>query len=158
MMDRLQARFSEILQNELGRLTELESVLGQENLALQQRDADVLLLNAKEKQRLITLIESLGRERLGLLNGAGLGQDKEAILAFVAAESQLSRQWDELETILTRCQKQNQVNGMLLEKGKKQTQQLLGILLGETTRKDTELYNAKGSTSPSFLNGRSVKV
>lgn len=157
-MNRLKAKFSEILQNELGQLTQLETVLDQENLALQQRDADVLLSNAKEKQRLIVLIESLGRERLGLLSGADLGQGKEAILAFVNGEPQLRSQWDELEAVLTRCQKQNQVNGMLLEKGKKQTQQLLGILLGETTRKDTELYNAKGSTSPSFLNGRSVKV
>jgi flagellar biosynthesis/type III secretory pathway chaperone len=158
MMNSLQAKFGAVLQNELVQLSQLEVVLGQEHVALNQRDSDALVLNSKEKQRLITSIEALGRERLGLLNGAGQGQDKEAILAFVESAPQLRRQWDELEAVLIRCQKQNQVNGMLLEKGKKQTQQLLGILLGETNRKDTELYNAKGGTSPSFLNGRSVKV
>lgn len=157
-MDTLQARFAEMLQRELGQLTQLEVVLGQEHEALKLRDSAQITQNSEAKQQLILAIETLGRERMALLQGAEQGTDKEAVLAFVDAEPQLRSHWDELEALLLRCQKQNQINGMLLEKGKQQTQQLLGILLGEGTRKETELYNAKGSTSSSFLNGRSVKV
>ena len=157
-MDTLQARFAEMLQRELGQLTQLEVVLGQEHEALKLRDAAEITKNTEAKQQLILAIETLGRERMTLLQGAGQGTDKESLLAFVDAEPQLRSRWDELEALLLRCQKQNQINGMLLEKGKQQTQQMLGILLGEGTRKETELYNANGSTSSSFLNGRSVKV
>lgn len=157
-MDTLQARFAEMLQRELAQLLQLEVVLGQEHEALKLRDAAEITKNTESKQQLILAIETQGRERMALLQGAGKGTDKEAVLAFVDAETQLRSRWDELEAVLLRCQKQNQINGMLLEKGKQQTQQLLGILLGEGTRKETELYNAKGSTSSSFLNGRSVKV
>ena len=157
-MNALQVRFAEILQDELGQMTRLEVVLGLEYEALQQRDSDALIKNTQEKQQLITAIESRGRERLELLQGAGYGIDKEAVLGFIDAEPQLRRRWDELEVVLLRCQKQNQVNGILLEKDKQLTKQLMGILLGEGSRKNTELYDAKGSTSSSFLNGRSVKV
>ncbi len=157
-MDKLQARFAQILQSELDQLLLLEAVLGQEHEGLKLRDADAIAKNTKQKQDLISAIEALGRERQGLLQGAGLGNDQEATLAFIDAEPQLRSKWDELEAVLLRCQKQNQINGMLLEKGKQQTQQILGILLGEGSRKETELYDAKGSTSSSFLNGRSVKV
>ena len=157
-MDALQVRFAEILQDELGQMTRLEVVLGLEYEALQQRDSDALIKNTQEKQQLITVIESRGRERLELLQGAGYGIDKEAVLGFIDAEPQLRRRWDELEVVLLRCQKQNQVNGILLEKDKQLTKQLMSILLGEGSRKNTELYDAKGSTSSSFLNGRSVKV
>ncbi len=157
-MDTLQDKFLAILQQELGQLAQLESVLGLENEALKQRDTDAIAKNSSDKQSLISSIESLGRQRLALLQAAGKGTDKDSVLAFVNAEPKLQEQWGELEAILLRCQKQNQVNGMVLEKSRQQTQQILGILLGQDSRKDTQLYDAKGGTSPSFFNGRSVKV
>ena len=137
-MATLQARFAEMLQRDLGQLTQLEVVLGQEHEALKLRDSAQITQNSEAKQQLILAIETLGRERMALLQGAEQGTDKEAVLAFVDAEPQLRSHWDELVALLLRCQKQNQINGMLLEKGKQQTQQLLGILLGEGTRKDPE--------------------
>lgn len=157
-MDELQARFSQILQTELGQLARLELVLGQEFDALKQQNNDALSENLEEKQKLIHEIESLGRQRLELLRGAGQGDDKVAVLAFVSAEAELNTRWQELEATLLRCQKQNQVNGMLLEKGKMQAQQLLGVLLGKESGSDGATYDAKGATSSSFSNGRSVKV
>lgn len=157
-MDRLQSDFLNVLQQELGQLTRLESVLGQEHEALKRRDSDALLPLIKEKQTLVTAIEALGGELPALLKRAGHSNDKEAVLVFIDTAPQLRQQWDELEALLLRCQRQNQVNGVLLERGRWQTQQLLGILLGEGNQRETELYNAKGTASPSFLHGRSVKV
>ena len=139
-------------------MTRLVAVLGQEHEALQQRDSDALEKNTQEKQNLIAAIEKQGRERLELLKAAGIDTDRESVLSFVDAEPELRSRWDELESVLLECQKQNQLNGLLLEKGRQQTQQILGILLGEGSRKETELYNASGTTFSSFLNGRSVKV
>ena len=158
MLQRINPRFLEILQGELAMLARLEVVLGLEMSALERRDIDALTENTKEKQDLISSIEKLGRERRALLQGAGVATDKEAVQALVEAEPALRGQWSELESVLLRCQQQNQINGILLEKGKQQTRRLLGILLGEGNRKETELYDARGSTSPSFLHGRSVKV
>lgn len=159
-MEGLQARFAETLQKELDQLIRLEAVLGQEHELLKQRDTDALSTNSQEKQNLIKSVDALGRDRLGLLQGAGIAIDKDSLLTFVNADTtgELPRLWNELEAVLIRCQKQNQVNGILLETGKQTTEQLLGILLGEGDPKETELYDAKGSTSSSFLNGRSIKV
>jgi flagellar biosynthesis/type III secretory pathway chaperone len=159
-MEGLQARFAEILQKELDQLIQLEAVLGQEHESLKQRDTDALSKISQEKQNLIKSIEALGRDRLAQLQGGGTAIDKESLLSFVDAESsgELRRLWNELEAVLLRCQKQNQVNGIMLEMGKQHTEQLLGILLGEGDRKETETYDAKGGTSSSFLNGRSIKV
>jgi flagellar biosynthesis/type III secretory pathway chaperone len=157
-VDELQSKFVEILQRELSQLAQLEAVLRLENEALKQRDTDAIEKNSSEKQSLIASIETLGKQRLALLQAAGKGTDKDSVLAFVNTEPKLQERWDELEAILQRCQKQNQVNGMVLETSRQQTQQILGILLGQESRKDTQLYDAKGGTSPSFVNGRSVKV
>lgn len=156
-MDKLQAKIAEIVQQELGQLAQLEVVLGQEHEALKKRDNDALASSTAEKNQLVTALERRGSERIELLKAAGLGADQEAIHAFVETEPQLQALWQQLETALLNCQKQNQVNGMLLEKGRQQAQHLLGILLGEN-KQHTETYDAKGGTSSSFTNGRSVKV
>ena len=156
-MDKLQAKIAEIVQNELGQLARLEHVLGQEHEALKARDNDALATTTSEKNQLVAALEAKGRERIELLKAAGMGADQEAIHAFVETEPQLLALWQQLEAALLKCQKQNQVNGMVLEKGRQQAQQLLGILLGENKR-HTETYDAKGGTSSSFSNGRSVKV
>lgn len=157
-MSALQLKFVETLQNELAHMSRLEAVLKVEKTALEQRNVDLLKKNTQEKQSLISSIESLSQERSNLLQAAGVAPDKASVLAFIQAQPALKAKWDELEAVLERCQKQNQVNGMILEKGKQQTQELLNILLGEGQRKGAEVYDAKGTTSSSFLNGRSVKV
>ena len=153
MVKTLQVGFAEIVTHELEQLARLESVLDQEYESLKQRDSDALESNTAEKQQLIAAIEKDGRERLALLQNTGHGTDRGAVLAFVQAEPKLRRMWDELRSVLLRCQ-----HGMLIEMGRQQTQQLLSILLGEGERKNTELYDARGSTLSSFANSRSVKA
>lgn len=157
-MDSLQAKFSQIVQRELDELAKLEEILRQEHDTLKQRDSDALIEITQVKQKLIESVESFWNERLVLLQGAGYSTDKEAVLNLVSTDSQLVSQWDELESVLLNCQQQNQVNGLLVDMSRQQTQQLLSILLGEDSLKGAELYDAKGSTSSSFSNSQSVKV
>ena len=158
MMNSLQAGFATILQKELGQLAQLEVVLSQEHAALKQRDSDALVTNTDEKQRVIESIESCGRERSRLLQDAGIATDKDTVLAFVKMSPELLSKWNELEVVLLRCQEQNKINGLLIDRGRQQTTQILKILLGDGGNENTELYDAKGSTSSSFSKSQSIKV
>jgi flagellar biosynthesis/type III secretory pathway chaperone len=157
-MDTIQARIAQMLRDELAQLGQLESVLLKEHELLAGQESEALLSNAKEKQLLIGQIEARGQERLKLLQLHGVGTDKDAVVGYMDSAPQLQGLWQEMENVLHRCQKQNQVNGVMLEKGRRQTEQLLAILLGEGRSKGTQLYNAKGAATSSFSNGRSVKV
>ena len=147
-----------MLQQQLGQLARLQAVLLQEQAALQQRDGDALSAIDVEKQQLVSDLDGLSRNLTGELQAAGHGSDKGTLHTFITAEATLQPLWQQLEAALLACRKQNQVNGILLEKGRQQTQQLLSILLGGPSQKDGMLYDAKGSASSSLGNGRSVKV
>lgn len=161
-MDKLLSELSDAIQKELLLLEQLEVVLTQETSALEKQNADDISEKSKEKQNLASELEQCGLERVAMLKQAGHEPGKEGIAALASADSsgKLEQLWRDLETSLLRCQKQNQVNGILLEKGRQQTQQLLNILLneGEVNQADA-LYDASGSsTSSSLPNGRSIKV
>lgn len=154
----LEGRIAEFLRQEIEQLTRLEGILEREVETIKQRDATALSENTLEKHDVIGKIETLGRERLNLLHKAGISNKKEDIVAYLSTTPQLDKLRRVVESKLLNCQEKNQVNGILLEKDKQQVQQLLGILLGENVTQDEGLYNAKGNTSSSFVNGRSVKV
>lgn len=161
-MDKLSTTLFGKLKQELALLGQLEAVLAQEFTALEQKNTDEVTKNSNKKQELVAQLEQQGQERLGILQQAGVASGKEGLDEILRSESsgELKSLWGELETTLLRCQKQNQVNGILLEKGRQQTQQMLNILLNEgEAGQDDGIYDASGnSTSSSFPNGRSVKV
>ncbi|MDH5784968.1 MAG: flagellar protein FlgN [Chromatiales bacterium] len=145
-----------MIQDELQQLEQLGAVLQKEHLALQRRDTSALNSATSEKDKLVAALRSRGRARMELLITMGVATDQQSIQCYVASMPQLMESWQMLERSLLECQKQNQINGMLLEKGRKQTQSLLALFLGDQMRK-AETYDARGYTS-SLFNGRSVRV
>ena len=148
------------MRRELGQLTRLEGVLGQEHEVLKQRDLNRLEEKTTEKQAVIEELAAASRERITLMKNAGIEQNLDSVISYLnqLGGEELTEVWKELEAALARCQKQNQINGMMLEKGKQHTRQLLGLLLGESDSSQNQLYDSSGATSSSFSNGRSVKV
>lgn len=152
-MANLEQAVAATLQRELDGMNRLEAVLGQEQDALRRRDAQALSTLAGEKQRLVDEIELPGRERQALLQGTA----GDVGHTLIATRPALQALWQELQGAVQRCQAQNQVNGILLEKGRQQAQQLLALLLGQPAQQEP-LYNARGGAATAFSHGRSLKV
>ncbi len=113
-----------------------------------RRDSETLTRLTAEKQALLDTIESLGAEH-----------QSDIPPATSAADAELLALREELEATLLRCQKQNQINGVMLERDRQQTRQLLELLLGKTQQQgQAELYDARGGTHSSFSHGQSLKA
>lgn len=151
------AGMAELLQQELVQLAHLEQLLGEEQEAMLRRNSEEMGELAKRKQALIERVEGLEGERLQRLMPNGGVAERDAWKEVLGADSRLAVQWQRLEAVLLRCRKQNQVNGVLLERDRQQTQQLLRLLLGGEG-KATSTYDARGSAHASYAHGHSLKV
>ena len=152
------AQLAELMGREMALLGSLAQLLEQEANALKTRDAAAVEAGAIEKRTLIEALESLAGERSRLLGASGLSPDGKGFESYLATLTgkegdALRAQWGAVKETLTTCQKQNQMNGMLLDASMRSTQQALSILLGHAREPGT--YNSQG-TVPANLGTRSV--
>lgn len=138
---------------------ELITVLQQEHDALGRRVAEDVTQAVAAKEKALFALHQLAQQRAQLMQQAGLNTDKEGFNSFITSDTsgQLEQRWAELEERLRECQRQNQINGSLLESGRQATQEVLSILTGRDFSQN-ELYNQKGRTSSSLGQNTSFKV
>lgn len=141
-----------ILGNESSRLAEMELLLSQEFDALSAQDGERVATLTREKNTLLQQLERVAGEKHQLLEAAGFPQGGAGLHHFLdsAAVAPLNDSWSIIERQLHSCQRQNQINGQLLEAQRRQAQQLLAILVGASAT-PAELYTAKGNTTLSTL-------
>ncbi len=148
-----------LLREELESSARLLAVLKTEHEAIAQRDTDTLQQVVADKQQLLEQLDGCHGRRVQLMQDAGLASGRESfenILSQCAdAGSDLASGWSEVKDMLLACQRQNQINGTVLESSRRTTHQALGILLGGQGD-DTELYNQAGKSTPSTIGGRKV--
>ena len=151
--------FARLLQQEAAVVKALQAVLKREHQALGKRDAAAITTASAEKEPLLGQLEQLAKQRNQILQQVGLGIDKPGFEAFIESDGSglLRKFWGVLEELLRECQKQNQVNGILLESGKQVTQQAVSILTGREIEQD-DLYDQRGKTSGSLGKNTSFKV
>ncbi len=151
--------FLQLLQQEQAAVQQLLATLQQEHQALGARDVDAIDQAVAAKEQQLAQLGQLAQQRNQLLEQAGVSADKEGFSQFIASEpsGKLKQRWDELETLLRECQRQNQINGSLLETGRQVSQELLSILTGQDFGKN-ELYNQRGRTSSAMGQNTSFKV
>ena len=128
-------------------LTQLEQTLENENAALLDNDLDRILHAATDKNRLFEFLEDLEKERHTLLLAAGLDFDSSGIMAYLQREpspvnDETAAIWQQIETLTRQCRKQNQINGIILEKNRRRTEKALAILKGQSSQVAT--YTASG--------------
>ncbi|HEB87501.1 MAG TPA: flagellar protein FlgN [Gammaproteobacteria bacterium] len=143
------AELSLILQDITEHLTQLVRTLESEHLALVDNDLDAIIQAASDKNRSFELLEDLEKERHALLLAAGLDFDRNGIMAYLQrgtprTRSETATLWQQIETLTHRCRKQNQINGIMLEKNRRRTEKALAILKGQTPQ--TATYTASGET------------
>lgn len=149
----------DLLRQELEAAVRLRVVLGTEHEAIARRDTDTLQQAVAEKQELLAHLERSHKQRLALLSASGMDADPDGFVTLLArcADSghDWSSRWDELKETLIACQRQNQVNGAVLENSRRATHQALSILLGGQAD-SPELYNQAGKAMPSQLGGSRI--
>lgn len=138
-----------ILQDISGHLIQLAATLESEHAALIDNDLDIIIQAASDKNRLFELLEDLEKERHALLLAAGLDFDSNGIMAYLQrstfrTKNQTAATWQQIETLTHQCRKQNQINGIMLEKNRRRTEKALAILKGQTPQAAT--YTANGET------------
>lgn len=130
-------------------LLQLSQTLENENAALIDNDLDRIVQATNDKNRLFEILEDLEKERHELLLAAGLDLDSSGIMAYLQREPSRANNkttaiWQQIETLTRQCRKQNQVNGIILEKNRRRTEKALAILKGQRSQVGT--YTASGET------------
>ena len=126
----------------------LHTTLQHEHALLAGRDPYTIEQVAQEKQKLLAQLDSSGRAHSAALSKAGYSPSKQSLQDWLQQAdkhngSQLSSLWRRLESLLTECHQQNQLNGGMIEIRRRHTQRALSILLGKP--EETELYNPEGA-------------
>ena len=145
---------AEVMGREAESVSRLLEVLEHEAQALGDHDGTVLQESVQRQQELMIELEQLATERLKLLVASGFSGDKEGFQGFLKAAGEaegkpLEQMWSALQEQLRNCRDRNQLNGALLEATRRNTQQVLSILLG-TQEPATELYDKRGAARSSF--------
>jgi len=137
-----------LLEDERGATARLLDALREEHQALVRRDMTALDHAVNKKSQQVAELEILGRDRDAALKAAGHAAGREGI------ESWLSRQpsgaarklWQELQNLLLRCQRQNLINGGIVETSRRFTQRALSLLQGQSA--EPALYGPSGASGP----------
>ena len=146
MMDSTQLRedLGKVLQQETETAAQLLDALHRERNALGSRELEATEEMAREKEALITRLESLASQQQELLASAGVDpshQNVDVALKALGLAS-LAKQWQELLSVLAECRHQNLINGGIIEISRRFAQQVLDTLHGG--KFEDELYGPEG--------------
>lgn len=142
------ATLTPILRKIAQHLSRLEQTLAREYAALSENDLDTIVRAAEEKIRLFGLIEELEQARHAALQQAGVDPDDTDAASWLqrnpALGETLVSDWQQVRELTRKCHHQNRINGIILEKTRRRTEQALSILKGQTPQPGT--YTARGET------------
>lgn len=120
--------------------------LREEYQALARRDIAALDLAVSKKQQQFTELEALGNDRDAGFRACGLAAGREGIETCLHRQPHgaAHRLWEELQSLLIRCQYQNQINGGMVEISRRHVQRTLSLLQGQSPEQQT--YGPSGAT------------
>ncbi len=142
-------KITPLLEETASYLEQLFQALLNENKALADDNIQAVQEIAQEKVLLMEQLEDLNKERRSLLETAGLDLSATGIDDFfsnnsITKSSGLSALWKTIATLSKQCEKQNNINGIVIENNKRRTESALSILQGK--QQTTELYSNKGQS------------
>ena len=136
-----------LLQEISSYLSQLLAALKNEHQALSENNMQAIESIANEKILLMEHLEDLNKERRLILEAAGLNLTATGIDDFFQNNNspraqQMNTAWKEISGLTTECEKQNNINGIIIESNKRHTETALSILQGK--QQSSELYSKKG--------------
>jgi len=139
---------SRLIKDELGLAQRMLEIMESEFTALRGDDPSAINSNSKEKLAHMQLMEQQLGRRNQFLNELGLPSDKPGTDIATGKAQQhgdLRSLWDELQSLATKLQKQNEINGAIVAFSQRHIRQALDILSGKENLSNT--YSQKGETS-----------
>lgn len=135
---------------ELDASQRLLDTLREESEALTTRDAARIERAVDAKREALASLETLDRERERLIRESGMAADPLAIDAEAAAtgtrgHGRLVDNWMRLLELAGECQRQNNINGALIQSGLRHTRQVLSLLKGQTQAESPQQYGPRGT-------------
>lgn len=128
---------------------ELSSALDDETTALAARDTTALEAAVAAKRQMVVALDRCNASRVALLESHGFGGDldgMEQCLRSCDQDGRIRASWKSLLSLLEVCQRQNIVNGGVVEVNQRQVERALSILSGNDIH-HTELYDPKGRST-----------
>ena len=138
-----------LLQEISNYLQQLLDALHNEHKALSENDLKAVQIISEEKILLMEHLEDLNKERRTLLEQAGLDITSTGIEDFLQNSKSpraplIKSLWEDISNLSSQCDKQNNINGIIIESNKRHTENALSILQGK--QQNTELYSKKGES------------
>jgi flagellar biosynthesis protein FlgN len=125
----------QLVSQQLSQLTQLEALLDTEKDVLQQQNPDALIHITTEKNNLLLAIQEIDNT---------IGQSFEFKQEKLAGN--FSSELADIQAILIRCKKQNQINGQIIHQSQLSVERMKTSLL-ESHNKSSMTYDNKGKTS-----------
>jgi flagellar biosynthesis/type III secretory pathway chaperone len=139
-------RLDDCVARELDASQRLLDTLREENAALATCDAGRIEQAADAKRCALCELEALDREREQLMRESD--QIADPIMnADPRRHSRLLDNWMRLLELAGECQRQNNINGALIQSGLRHTRQVLSLLKGQPAA-DASQYGPGGTTAP----------
>lgn len=129
----------------LSELSGLHSLLTKEKQLLSENDFDNINSIAQQKKQIITNIEfndTKFKEMLKILDSTGTNKSIHDIIAENIPGS--LNLWIEIEESLKKCKDKNSINGIILSNNRRQIQQHIAILQGQSN--EILIYGATGES------------
>jgi len=145
----LTRKFIPLLEDIANYLEQLFHALENEYQALSDNNLPAIETVAQEKVLLMEQLEDLNKERRLLLEEAELNLSATGIDNFFNSSTinnnpSLKTLWGSISTLSTQCEKQNNINGIIIDNNKRHTENALSVLQGK--QQTTELYSSKGQS------------
>ena len=135
-----------LLNGEIETLSGLLDILQREYGALKTNDLAAIEHAITHKQQQLAQVQACEQRRHALLQAAGFSLDKQGMSNYLrnAAHAPSVQPWQLLLKLSSQCQKQNQINGGLVDISRRHAQHVVAILRGQTPEPD--LYGPAGET------------
>lgn len=135
-------------------LNELHSLLNEEKVLLADSDFDKITHIADLKKQIITSIE-LNNSKLKAILSLNTSDDSEISIHEIITKNipNNANLWVEIESLLKICKDKNSINGIILSNNRRQIQQSISILQGQSNEVLTY-----GATGESIVNKSSVNL
>ena len=112
---------------------QLVSCLQNELKALNDKQYESLIIIAQEKQQLVEHLDMLDNQRKQFDDSKNFSD----YLLQQDSSGKLTRQWNLIHDTIKKCQQQNTVNGRLLQRYHRLSQETIHLLTGRPTNTDT---------------------
>lgn len=134
-------------------LTQLQNMLGilkQEHKALESNNIEAFEKAVQKKQNQAQVLESIEPQLSAITKSIDGKLSKSSVETYIdqiatgAIREKTQDVWKQLQTIVTQCNEQNQINNRILHASRTNLQQVLSILRGNTEPPQTQVYGSSG--------------